>query len=455
MICPSCQAENEAGALGCCRCSKALPQLVPGDVVGERFEILSLLGTGSLGVVFKATDRTLDEIVALKTLRGDLDDADQIESRFRSKIRLARRVSSRHVCRIHEYGVDGSLHYVTMEHVDGVTLKDLLHETGGLPADVALDIAAQLLAGLTVIHDAGIMHRDIKPSNLMRTRDGLIKLMDFGIAREIGGLTLTVAGRPVGTPEYMSPEQLTGEKLDPRTDLYTTGIVVFELLTGIPPFRGKTLVDTAHKQVTEQPDLQTPGIPAELAPVLGRALAKNRDARFGSAHELGEALAQVRRDLVAAAAPTPPASGRPSMAHSRAMAALPVTAMIRALRSGDPSARLEAVLALADLGPPSSAAVWALADALKDPDGRVRRMAAAALGRMGPAAEPAIPALLRALDDESLGDEAAGSLVEIGTAAVPALLEVMKSEQEWIRWHAATALTRIGAGLGKPPSRAC
>ena len=471
MICPSCQKENRPGARGCRYCKKALPTLVAGDVVGGRFEILSLLGTGGMGVVFKANDRTLDEVVALKTLRGDLDETGEMESRFRSEIRLARRVSSRHVCRIHEYGVDGGLHYISMEFVDGVTLKDLLHETGGLPADVALDITAQVLSGLAIIHDAGIMHRDIKPTNIMRTRDGLIKLMDFGIAKEVGGVTLTAAGQAVGTPEYMSPEQVTGRKLDPRTDLYTTGIMLFEVLTGASPFRADSPMDTAHKQVTALPDLKTPGIPPALAPILGRALAKNRDERYGSARELAEALAAARRTLAptgkpsAQPAPPPPPippvsrvpgppTGRPSTAQSQAMTPPPVTSAITALRGEDPIARRRAVLTLADLGPHSAAAVRVLADALRDADERVRRMAAAALGRIGPAAEPAIPALLQALDDEAAGNEAAESLVKIGKAAVPALLEVMRSGQESIRFHAATTLTRIGAGLDKQRSPA-
>ena len=262
MICPSCSSENRPGARGCRRCRKALPTLVPGDVVGARFEILGLLGTGGMGAVFKARDRTLEETVALKTLRADLDAPQELASRFRSEIRLARRVSSPQVCRIHEYGIDGDLHYISMEYVDGVTLKDLLRESGGLPADVALDIAEQIVAGLGAIHDAGIMHRDVKPANLMRTRSGLIKLMDFGIAKQVGGVTLTAAGQAVGTPEYMSPEQVTGQKLDLRTDLYTTGIVVFELLTGVSPFRAETPLEAAHKQVTEAPNLHTPGIPA-------------------------------------------------------------------------------------------------------------------------------------------------------------------------------------------------
>jgi hypothetical protein len=487
VICPSCRTENRPAARGCRRCHKALPTLVRGDVVGQRFEILDLLGTGGMGVVFKATDRTLDETVALKTLRTDLDESANMASRFRSEIRLARRVSSPHVCRIYEYGEDGELRFISMEYVEGVTLRDLLHESGGLPVDVALDIAAQILAGLTAIHDIGIMHRDVKPSNLIRTRAGLVKLMDFGIAKELDGATLTAAGQAVGTPEYMSPEQVTGRKLDLRTDIYTTGIVLFELLTGVSPFRGEKPLEVAHKQVKEQPNLQVPGIPPELAPILARALAKDREGRFASVHELGEALAAARRDLVsppsraavpepaplriavAAAPPVPappaapapvaaavpaaaPSFGpRPTTAESQAMAPPEVGELLAALRGADPVARRQAVLSLARVGSRSTAAVEALAEALDDADGRVRFMAAAALGRIGPAAEPAVPALLRALDDHAAGNEAAESLVRIGKAAVPSLLEIIKAGDDKVRGQAAVTLTRIGAGQGPRP----
>jgi serine/threonine protein kinase len=472
VICPSCRAENRPAARGCRRCRKALPTLVPGDVVDQRFEVLGLLGTGGMGVVFKATDRTLDETVALKTLRTDLDESAKMASRFRSEIRLARKVSSPHVCRIYEYGEDGELRYISMEYVDGVTLRDLLHESGGLPVDVALDIVAQIVAGLAAIHDIGIMHRDVKPSNLMRTRAGVVKLMDFGIAKEIDGVTLTAAGQAVGTPEYMSPEQITGRKLDLRTDIYTTGIVLFELLTGVSPFRAEGLIETAHKQVKEDPDLRTPGIPLALAPILSRALAKDRDARFGSVRELGRALAAARRALVsspaaapvpepaperapvrpevAAAAPAPATRPRPTTAESQAVAPPEVGDLVATLRGPDPMERRRAVLALGEAGSRSSAAVQALAEALADADPRVRFMAAAALGRIGPAAEAAVPDLLAALDDGAAGNEAAESLVRIGKAAVPALLEMMKTGDEKVRAQAATTLTRIGAGQRWP-----
>ena len=196
-------------------------------------------------------------------------------------------------------------------------------------------------------------------------------------------------------------------------------------------------------------------------PVLGRALAKNRDSRYGSARELGQALARVREDLRRGVAsspppsppPAPPGRRRPSTAQSQAMARPEVALEIAALRGASAIERRRAVLALSELGPRASDAVTALADALRDPDRRVRFLAAAALGRLGPAAEPAVPALIDALEDEAAGNEAAETLVRLGKPAVPILLEVMRSGQDGLRSRAATTLTRIGAGLAPPPPR--
>jgi serine/threonine protein kinase len=447
MKCPSCGFENRPGARGCRRCNKALPTLVPGDVVSQRFKILGLLGTGGMGVVFKAFDRTLEETVALKTLRADIEATEDMVSRLRSEIRLARKVSSPNVCRIYEYGVDGDRHYISMEYVDGVTLRDLLHKSGTLPLGLALDIATQLVAGLVAIHDVGIMHRDPKPANLMRTSAGLVKLMDFGIAKEIGGATLTAAGHAVGTPEYMSPEHVKGQKLDLRTDVYIAGIVLFELVTGISPFRADTHLEAAHKQVTEMPDLHTPGIPAALVPVLSRSLAKDRDERYASARlDLDEAPLRTQ------APPASPAVDRLSSTARFQAASVPDGPDLAALHSPDAAVRRRELLALFERQPTASGTVLALASALRDSDHGIRSLAAASLWRLGPAAEPAVPSLIEALEDETAGGEAAAILVKLGKSAVPSLLEVMRSGRDALRTHAATTLARIGAALAPPPT---
>ena len=302
MICPNCQTQNGPAAKGCRRRLRAIPPLATGDVVAGRFEILELLGTGGMGVVFKAADRTLDETVALKTLRQDLGKSIELSKRFKSEIRLARRVASPHICRIHECGIDDGLHYISMAWVDGVTVKELLEQRGGLPLVEAFQIADAIVAGLTAIHQAGIIHRDVKPAHLMRTPEGRIKLMDFGIAKELGAGKLTAVGQAVGTPQYMSPEHVMGLDLDPRTDVYTAGLVMFELLTGTAVFNGKTLIEIAGKQVQETPDLAIPGIPDSLVSVLQRPLeGPERPLRHGP----GVGSRSGRR-------PRGPVPGRPS-----------------------------------------------------------------------------------------------------------------------------------------------
>jgi serine/threonine protein kinase len=270
--------------------------LAAGTIVAGRYEIQGALGHGGMGIVYEAHDRMLDEPVALKVIRDELADAPGVEQRFLSEIKLARRVSHGNVCRIHEYGVDGGLRYISMERVRGTDLKRVLKERGALPVDEVLTIALQAALGLEAIHKGGIVHRDLKPSNIMLDASGDVRLMDFGIAKGVAGGAqgdTTGTGYIVGTPEYMSPEQARGRTLDARSDVYSLGIVLFEMLTGHLPFEDDTPVGTILRQIDETPPLgekTPPGIPAGWGPVLRRALAKKPDDRFGSARELADAL---------------------------------------------------------------------------------------------------------------------------------------------------------------------
>jgi serine/threonine-protein kinase len=303
MICPACQAENDDAREVCPSCGQSLGThaLGRGAVVASRYEILASLGKGGMGVVFKARDRALDETVALKILRSDVARAPDLERRFRSEIKLARRVRHRNVCGIHEYGEDGPLRYIAMELVEGTDLKARLRDKGALPEPEAYAVAIQLTQGLEAIHDAGVVHRDLKSSNVMLDRHGRVKLMDFGIAKQLGGeatLGGTAIGHILGTPEYMSPEQARGEKIDARSDLYALGIVIYETFTGHVPFRGDTPIATIFKTLEQPPILEGPaaaGIPPPLVPVLAKALAKERAERFASARELREAIEAARR----------------------------------------------------------------------------------------------------------------------------------------------------------------
>src|SRR5262245_38021510 len=238
-----------------------------------------MLGKGGMGVVYRAQDRLLDEVVALKVLRAETVSTE-MSLRFREEIRLARRVSHRNVCRIHEYGESDGLRYISMAYVDGQDLKKVLRERGALPEPEAYDTVQSIADGLQAIHDEGIVHRDLKTPNIMRDARGVVRLMDFGIAKDRAAGTsagLTATGLIVGTPEYMSPEQAMGHKVDSRCDLYAMGVVVYELFTGRVPFRGDTPMELILRHINEPPPLHGPDaarIPGALKTVLGRALAK-------------------------------------------------------------------------------------------------------------------------------------------------------------------------------------
>lgn len=279
----------------------------PGAIVGSRFELLARLGQGGMGVVYKARDKSLDEPVALKLLRPDLEEGVEAAERFRSEIKLARRVGHRNVCRIYEYGEDGDVRYIAMELVEGTSLGELLRsQGGGLPAERAFDVVLQAVEGLAAIHEAGIIHRDLKPSNIMVEARGGVKLMDFGIAKPMESVKgITATGHLVGTPEYMSPEQARGEKLDRRSDVYSMGVILFEVFTGEVPFRGDTPVSTVVKHLQEPPPLDSPRLPGALVPVLRRALAKTRDERYAAAEDLGAALREARTAMLATATSAP------------------------------------------------------------------------------------------------------------------------------------------------------
>jgi len=307
MNCPSCQAENDPSLTACTRCGVMLAEptsvlvtvdLKPGTLFHARYEIRGLLGSGGMGMVYKAHDRTLDETVAIKILRPDFAEDPRMAERFKSEIKLARRVRHKNVCAIHDYGQDKGLLYISMELIEGVDLKRILREKGALPPEEAYDVAIQMAEGLQAVHDAGIIHRDLKAPNIMRDAQGVARLMDFGVAKRHGALgTVTATGHIVGTPEYMSPEQAQGQKVDYRSDIYALGVVIYEMFTGHVPFRGETPISTILKHLNDPPPLDGPQaatLPPSLKPVLRRALAKDPDHRHPTAAALAEALREAR-----------------------------------------------------------------------------------------------------------------------------------------------------------------
>jgi len=297
-------------------------------VIAGRYELLQELGRGGMGVVHKALDRVLEETVAVKVLLREASADRDAAERFKSEIKLARRVSHPNVCRIHDYGDDDGLLYISMEFVEGRDLKKLMASGRGLSLDEAFDAALQVAAGLEAIHAVGIVHRDLKTPNLMRDSSGRIRIMDFGIARSTAANrgTLTATGMTVGTPDYMSPEQALGRAVDARSDLYAFAVVLFELFTGQLPFHGDTPMATLLKHINEPPPLDGPvarRLPAGLVPVLRRALAKSVAERFASAAEMGQAIRLAREapepsDATTRAIPNDSSHGDPAAGTGRA-----------------------------------------------------------------------------------------------------------------------------------------
>src|SRR5207253_6675389 len=272
----------------------------PGTLFANRYEVKEVLGTGGMGVVYRAFDRELQEAVAIKTLRPESLAGDGVAlERFKQEIRLARKIAHRNVVRTYDLGEVNGTYYLTMEYVEGTSLKQLIGVRGQLPLPVTLTIGKQLCRALEVAHAEGVIHRDIKPQNIVVEPSGFLKVMDFGIARLANppqGKGLTEAGTAIGTPDYMSPEQISGAELDPRSDLYATGVVLFECLTGRVPFDAETTWALVAKHLEEEPpdprNLNAE-VPGELATVILKAMAKNPADRYATASEMHDALARI------------------------------------------------------------------------------------------------------------------------------------------------------------------
>src|SRR5580693_5514563 len=280
--------------------------LAPGTKLGP-YEIVGALGAGGMGEVYRARDARLDRIVAIKILPAALATADDHLHRFEREARSASALNHPNIVTIHELGRDGSVHYIAMELVEGATVRDLL-KAGPVPIRQAIDIGAQIAEGLAKAHESGIAHRDIKPGNLMVTADGFVKILDFGLAKlvpageELSQLHTrassdTRSGVILGTPEYMSPEQASGLPLDFRSDQFSLGLVLYEMVTGKRAFRRSTAAETLVAVLRDQPDpvaTLAPDAPAPLAWAIERCLAKEPEKRYASTRDLAHELAAIR-----------------------------------------------------------------------------------------------------------------------------------------------------------------
>jgi CheY-like chemotaxis protein len=270
------------------------PTFRSGERLGARYEIVSVLGRGGMGTVYRARDLELGEEVAIKTVRPELVSDETFRERFKDEIRLARRISHQNVVRTHDFGETDGVWYLTMEYVEGITLRELLDTRGRLAPPAALAIGTQLAECLAAAHQVGVIHRDIKPHNLLLDADGVLKVLDFGVARLAErSAGLTEAGLIMGTPAYMSPEQITSEPVDHRTDLYSAGAVLYECLTGRPPIEAGTMVSLIARVLADEPlppSSLAADVPAALDDLVLQLLAKRPEDRPPSAAALVERL---------------------------------------------------------------------------------------------------------------------------------------------------------------------
>jgi serine/threonine protein kinase len=318
MKCPKCLSDNPPDSRFCRKCAAPLPaeeefaisqtktlqmpasELERGTTFAQRYEIIEELGKGGMGRVYKAYDKKINEVVALKLIRPEISTDENTIARFNNELRLARKISHRSVCRMYDLGEEGLSRFITMEYVPGEDLKRFIKRSGGLTVGKAVSIARQVCEGLAEAHHLGIIHRDLKPQNIMIDSEGNTKILDFGIARFLEGEGMTTQGVMIGTPDYMSPEQAELEDVDQRADIYALGVILFEMVTGRVPFQGKTPLSIAMKHKSQAPpdpqDLNTQ-VPDDLSRVILRCLAKEKSQRYQSAQELLADLENTERGL--------------------------------------------------------------------------------------------------------------------------------------------------------------
>jgi serine/threonine protein kinase/class 3 adenylate cyclase len=258
----------------------------------ERYDVQRVIGRGGMGIVYEATDRETGAKVALKTLKPEIADQAELVERFKSELLLARKITHRNVCRLHDMSRFHGLAVIAMEFVDGESLRTRLSRSGQLSLEQSLEIAGQMLDGLEEAHRQGVVHRDLKPENIMIARDGTVKIMDFGIAKAINADT-TASGGFSGTPAYISPEQTLGQPAEIRSDIYSFGLILYEMLCGKRAFSGDSAVAIAMKQVNETPVAPrqlVPSLPGYIESAILRCIEKDRTRRFGSTAEVRTAL---------------------------------------------------------------------------------------------------------------------------------------------------------------------
>jgi serine/threonine protein kinase len=315
MKCPKCDFLNDEQDLTCIQCGEALcfttpiqdvtPMaadangftLNPGEEFGSRYQIIEQIGAGGMGKVFKALDKELQIMVVLKIINPELNNSPEAVERFKRELLLAREIIHENVIRIHDLGEINGIRYISMNYVEGQNLQELIAMAGPLSLEKVLDIIGKVCQALVTAHGKGIIHRDLKPQNVMIGKKGMVTVLDFGIARSLNQCGTTRTGIVIGTPECMAPEQIQGEKVDASTDIYSLGVMMYQMVTGRVPFMADSMQSLLFKHLHElptPPSAVNPAVPPALERVILKCLQKKPGKRYASAEKL---LRIIRRML--------------------------------------------------------------------------------------------------------------------------------------------------------------
>jgi serine/threonine protein kinase/tetratricopeptide (TPR) repeat protein len=314
--CPKCQFDNTSDSKFCKKCGTQLllvgepsvtrtietpvETFTRGTTFAGRYEIIEKLGKGGMGNVYRVEDRETKEEIALKLIKPEIASDKKTIDRFRNELTTARKIRHKNICGMYDLGEHEGTYYITMEYVSGEDLQSLIKRVSRLDSGTAIKITKQVCEGLEEAHRLGVIHRDLKPSNIMIDKEGNARIMDFGIARAIKAKGITGPGVMIGTPEYMSPEQVEGKETDQRSDIYSLGVILYEMVIGRVPFEGDTpfSIGVKHKsEIPKDPKELNTQIPEDLCHVILRCLEKDKDKRHQSAFELKSDLTNIEKSI--------------------------------------------------------------------------------------------------------------------------------------------------------------